>query len=38
MANRTDAIMARKGEIMKRALGMDYAQFERSPIAFDYEA
>jgi cysteine synthase len=29
--------MARKGEIMKRALGMDYAQFERSPIAFDYE-
>ncbi len=38
MANRTDAIMARKGEIMKRALGMDYAQFEQSPIAFDYEA
>ena len=29
--------MARKGEIMKRALGMDYSQFERSPIAFDYE-
>ncbi|MBN1192161.1 MAG: PLP-dependent lyase/thiolase [Coriobacteriia bacterium] len=29
--------MARKGEIMKSALGMDYAQFERSPIAFDYE-
>ena len=29
--------MARKGEIMKRALGMDYAQFEQSPIAFDYE-
>ncbi len=23
---------------MKRALGMDYAQFEQSPIAFDYEA
>ena len=38
MANRTDAILARKGEIMKRALGMDYAQFEQSPIAFDYEA
>ena len=38
MAGRTEAIMARKGEIMKRALGMDYAQFERSPIAFDYEA
>jgi len=29
--------MARKGEIMKRALGMDYSQFERSPIAFDYD-
>jgi len=38
VANRTDAILARKGEIMKRALGMDYAEFERSPIAFDYEA
>ncbi len=37
MANRTDAILARKGEIMKRALGMDYSAFERSPIAFDYE-
>ena len=23
---------------MLRALGMDYAEFERSPIAFDYEA
>ena len=38
MAGKTEAILARKGEIMKRALGMDYAQFERSPIAFDYEA
>ncbi len=38
MTGRTEAILARKGEIMKRALGMDYAQFERSPIAFDYEA
>jgi len=38
VAGRTEAILARKGEIMKRALGMDYAQFERSPIAFDYEA
>ncbi len=37
MASRTEAIMARKGEIMKRALGMDYAEFEQSPIAFDYE-
>jgi len=38
MANRTDAILARRGEIMKRALGMDYSEFERTPITFDYEA
>ena len=38
MAGRTEAILARKGEIMVRALGMDYSEFERSPIAFDYEA
>lgn len=38
MAGRTEAILARKGEIMKHALGMDYSVFERSPIAFDYEA
>jgi len=38
VAGRTEAILARKGEIMKRALGMDYAEFERSPIAFDYDA
>ncbi|MDZ4654293.1 MAG: 2-amino-4-oxopentanoate thiolase subunit OrtB [Coriobacteriia bacterium] len=37
VVGRTEAILARKGEIMKRALGMDYAEFERSPIAFDYE-
>ncbi|TDB37997.1 MAG: PLP-dependent lyase/thiolase [Actinobacteria bacterium] len=37
MAGKTEAILARKGEIMKRALGMDYSQFEQSPIAFDYE-
>ena len=36
MATKFDAIMARRGEIM-RALGMDYSEFERSPIAFDYE-
>lgn len=33
-----DAVMARKNEIMKAALGLDYDQFELSPIAFDYEA
>lgn len=38
MASRFDEVMARKGEIMLRALGMDYQQFERSPLAFDYEA
>jgi len=38
MATRFDEIMNRRGEIMRRALGMDYAQFERTPIAFDYEA
>ena len=36
--SRFDEVMARKGEIMLRALGMDYREFERSPIAFDYEA
>lgn len=38
MASRFDEVMARKGEIMVRALGMDYREFERSPVAFDYEA
>jgi cysteine synthase len=38
MSTRTEAIMERRSEIMVRALGMDYARFERSPIAFDYEA
>jgi 2-amino-4-ketopentanoate thiolase beta subunit len=37
MATRFDEIMARRGEIMLRALGMDYSQFERGPVAFDYE-
>ncbi len=38
MATKFDAIMARRGEIMRKALGMDYSEFEQSPIAFDYEA
>lgn len=38
MSGRVDALVARRGEIMRRALGMDYAAFEQSPIAFDYEA
>src|SRR5665647_238411 len=37
MATKFDAIMARRGEIMRKALGMDYSVFEQSPIAFDYE-
>ena len=37
MASRVDEISARKGEIMLRALGMDYSEFERTTIAFDYE-
>lgn len=30
-------VMARKNEIMKQAIGIDYDQFEQSEIAFDYE-
>jgi cysteine synthase len=31
------AVMARKNEIMKASLGIDYEDFIQSPIAFDYE-
>ena len=31
------AVMARKNEIMKASMGMDYNDFIQSPIAFDYE-
>lgn len=31
------AVMARKNEIMKASMGMDYDEFIFSPIAFDYE-
>jgi len=31
------AVMARKNEIMKASMGMDYDVFIHSPIAFDYE-
>ena len=31
------AVMARKNEIMKASMGMDYDDFIRSPIAFDFE-
>lgn len=29
--------MARRAEILQKALGMDFTRFERSPIRFDYE-
>jgi cysteine synthase len=32
------AVMARKGEIVSRAAGIDYSTFERGGLAFDYEA
>jgi len=31
-------IMARKNEILHRATGLDYREFSRGPLAFDYEA
>jgi cysteine synthase len=36
--NSFSAVMARKSEIIKAAVGVDYAQFESGSIAFDYEA
>ncbi len=32
-----ESVMARKNDIMKHAVGMDYAEFERDGIVFDYE-
>lgn len=32
-----DAVMARKSEIMKKAIGIDYEDFETGNIKFDYE-
>lgn len=32
-----DSVMARKQEVMKAAIGIDYAQFESGSMAFDYE-
>lgn len=31
------AVLARKQEIMKKSVGIDYEQFESGSIAFDYE-
>lgn len=38
MDNSYEAVNARRNEIMKKALGMDYDRFESGSIAFDYEA
>lgn len=32
-----DAVMARRSEIMKKAVGIDYEEFESGSISFDYE-
>lgn len=32
-----EAVMLRKGEIMKKAIGIDYDKYESGSIAFDYE-
>ncbi|MGM0378942.1 MAG: 2-amino-4-oxopentanoate thiolase subunit OrtB [Bacillota bacterium] len=37
MSNSYEAVMNRKNEIMKKAVGIDYEQFETDSIAFDYE-
>ena len=36
--NRYEQVMARKNEITRKALGLDYGVFESGGIAFDYEA
>ncbi len=35
--NNYEAVMSRKNEIMKKAVGIDYEQFETKSIAFDFE-
>ena len=37
MDNSFEAVMGRRGEIMKRAIGIDFEVFETGGIAFDYE-
>ena len=36
--NSFSAVMARKPEIIRNAVGVDYSKFESGSIAFDYEA
>ena len=37
LANDYNSVMSRKGEIMKKSVGIDYSRFESGSIAFDYE-
>jgi cysteine synthase len=38
VATRYEQVMQRRGEILRRATGLDYEAFARGPLAFDYEA
>ncbi len=38
LAKDYDSVMARSNDIMKKALGLDYNEFESGTIGFDYEA
>ncbi|MDD6043533.1 MAG: 2-amino-4-oxopentanoate thiolase subunit OrtB [Eubacteriaceae bacterium] len=37
LAKDYQSVMGRSNEIQKNALGLDYAEFEKSPVAFDYD-
>ena len=38
LAKDYQSVMGRSNEIQKEALGLDYSNFETSPISFDYDA
>ena len=38
LAKDYNSVMGRSNEIMKEALGLDYAEFESGSVAFDYDA
>jgi cysteine synthase len=38
MSNTYDQLMARKEEIMKRSVGLDYSKYENEGVGFDYQA
>ena len=35
--NSYEAVMSRRNEIMKKAVGIDYSKFEAKGVGFDYE-